>query len=37
MVTLYNVVDTRFGMYCSRVVVKASKAKYFIPEDEWEE
>lgn len=30
-VTLYNVIDTRTGKYHSVVMVRESKAKYFIP------
>lgn len=36
MVTLYNVMDIRTGNVYSVVVVKASKAKYFVPVEEGE-
>ena len=37
MVTLYDVVDTRNGKYYSVVIVKASKAKWFVPYEPQEE
>lgn len=34
MVTLRNVIDTRDGRYYSVVIVKKSKAKWFVPATE---
>lgn len=35
MVRLYDVVDTRTGLYHSVAIVKKRNSRFFVPADEW--
>lgn len=37
MVTLYNVVDTRTGQHHSVAIVKERNARWFVPEEEYDD
>lgn len=37
MITLYNVADIRTGNVYAVVKVKANKARWFVPAEEWAE